>query len=126
MGEDQLHVINTKELFEKLNRKRQAEQQDAVEHHLIASKLGILFALNSNNYINFKQEFVQLTDAQLKTLELIFSEHFNAHISAEIHLMLMTPLQMQAEMAANLPNQKPAKSFLARLKNLFSNKPNPV
>lgn len=126
MGEEQLHVINTKELFEKLNRKRQAEHQDEVEHHLIASKLGILFALNSNNYINFKQEFVQLTDAQLQTLEFIFSEHFNAHISAEIHRLLMTPLQMQAKIAADLPEPKPTKSFLARLKSIFSNKPNPV
>jgi hypothetical protein len=124
MREDTLHVINTTELFIKLNEKRKLEQHDEVEHHLIASKLGILFALNSNSYVNFKSDFVELNSSQLITLEHIFSEHFNTEISAEIQAMLMTPIQMEEEIASNIPKSKDRHAgFFGKLRNMFSGKP---
>ncbi len=120
MGEEALHVINTTDLFVKLNQKRKSEQRDEVEHHLIASKLGILFALNSNSYVNFKSEFVELNDAQLQTLERIFDEHFNATMSAEIQAMSMTPTQMEQEITSHIPKPKQQPpGFFGKLKNLF-------
>ncbi|WP_353570360.1 hypothetical protein [Candidatus Albibeggiatoa sp. nov. BB20] len=124
MGEDILHVINTMDLFIKLNEKRKLEQHDEVEHHLIASKLGILFALNSNSYVNFKSEFVELNDAQLGTLEHIFSEHFNTEMSDEIQSMLMTPIQMEEEIASNIPKSNERHTgFFGKLRSFFSGKP---
>ncbi|MCV6637995.1 hypothetical protein [Candidatus Albibeggiatoa sp. nov. NOAA] len=124
MGEEILHVINTTDLFIKLNEKRKAEQHDEVEHHLIASKLGILFALNSNSYVNFKSEFVELNDAQLKTLDRIFGEHFNTEMSAEIHAMVMTPSQMEEEIASHIPKSNDRHiGFFGKLRSLFSGKP---
>lgn len=124
MGENILHVINTTDLFVTLNEKRKSAHHDEVEHHLIASKLGILFALSSNNYVNFKSDFVELNDSQIKTLIHIFAEHFNTDISAEIQAMLMTPDQMEQQIATHIPNTKKAHlGFLGKLKSLFSGKP---
>jgi hypothetical protein len=124
MGEDTLHVISTKDLFIKLNEKRKSDKHDEVEHHLIASKLGILFALNSNSYVNFKNEFVELSHTQLQTLEHIFGEHFNTQMSAEIQAMLMTPAQMEQEIASHIPQSTERHiGFLGKLKSLFSGKP---
>jgi hypothetical protein len=124
MGEDILHVINTTDLFIKLNEKRKSEQHDEVEHHLIASKLGILFALNSNSYVNFKSEFVELSDPQVNTLEHVFAEHFNTEMSAEIQAMVMTPTQMEEEIASSIPKSNERHTgFFGKLKSFFSSKP---
>jgi len=124
MGEDILHVINTTDLFIKLNEKRKLEQHDEVEHHLIASKLGILFALNSNSYVNFKSEFIELTTPLVTTLEHIFVEHFNTEMSVEIQAMVMTPIQMEQEIASNIPKSNDRHTgFFGKLRSLFSGKP---
>lgn len=123
MGEDILHVINTTDLFAKLNEKRRSEHHDEVEHHLIASKLGILFALNSNSYVNFKSDFVELNNSQINTLIHIFGEHFNTDMADEIQAMVLTPAQMEQEIAAHIPETNRHTGFFGKLRSLFSGKP---
>lgn len=119
-----IYVINTTNLFNLLNAKRKAARHTEVEHHLIANKLGVLFALNSNSYVNFKGEFVELNHEQLQTLETIFGEHFNTPMAEEIRKLTMSQQEHTEELLAHLPQSlTTAKTgFFSKIKGLIATK----
>jgi len=89
MIEKNLYTINMGALFYALNANRTKQGLIEIEHALIASKLGILFALKTNAYVNFKCEIIELNDAQLIALHEIFEQHFNAGMIEEIRTLVI-------------------------------------
>lgn len=89
MIEKNLYTINMGALLYALNTNRTKQGLIEIEHALIASKLGILFALKTNAYVNFKRETIELNDAQLIALHEIFEQHFNAGMIEEIRALVI-------------------------------------
>jgi hypothetical protein len=77
------YIIPTGVLFHLLNVNRQSKGLANLEDALIARKLGILFTFKTNNYRNFKIEFVKLNDGDLLILTEIFNQYFNVNINEE-------------------------------------------
>lgn len=102
MNDRHVYIINVAKLFDALNDKRKKNALDEIDNPLIASKLGILFALKTNGYVNFKGESVQLNDSQLIALQEILDQHFNVEMTAEIRHLVTTEEQWQKEMATNI------------------------
>jgi hypothetical protein len=82
--------INTGVLFYALNRNRKNKGLMEIDNPLIASKLGILFALKTNSYINFRDESVKLSDEQLFALQDILEQHFNVEMTEEFQTQAVT------------------------------------
>lgn len=90
MNEKSIYIINTGKLFHALNQKRTDKELDEIDNSLMASRLGILFALKTNVYVNFKGEFVELNDSQLIALREILDQHFNAEMTTELRQLVQT------------------------------------
>jgi hypothetical protein len=91
---ENIYTINTGALFYALNVHRKSKGLTEIDNPLIASKLGILFALKTNGYVNFKGERVELNDAQLIALQEILDQHFNAEMTDEIRSLVITQEQV--------------------------------
>jgi len=101
MNDQNRYVINTEALFDALNGKRRNFGLIEIDNPLIASKLGILFALKTNGYMNFKGESIELNDTQLITLQGILDQHFNAEMSREIRSLVTTSEPRQSKPAVS-------------------------
>lgn len=101
MNDRHVYVINVGKLFNALNDKRKSNGLAEVDNPLIASKLGILFALKTNGYVNFKGESVELNDSQLIALQEILDQHFNAEMTAEIRHLVTTEEQWLKEVTTD-------------------------
>lgn len=96
MVDTAVHMISTTALFGQLNHKREEKQQPTIEDALLASKLGILVAVKTDKYANFKGDFVELDDAQLHELSLVITEYFNVDLKNEISNMVDNPDTLNA------------------------------
>ena len=83
MTEEKTNGISTERLFSCINVKRREAAEPVLENALLASKLGILIAVKTDRYANFRHETVDLTEPQLNTLSPILEEFFNVHVSSE-------------------------------------------
>ena len=90
MNDHSVYTINTGALFYALNFHRKSKNLAEIDNTLIASKLGILFALKTNGYVNFKTDLIQLNDAQLIALREILEQHFDANITEQIRTLVIT------------------------------------
>jgi hypothetical protein len=126
MNDKNIYVISTNALLAALNNNRKKNNFPEIDHPLIASKLGILFALKTNGYVNFKGEYVELKDAQLIALQEILDQHFNANMTAELRAMVITQDQMEEKMAADVRHLTSSTasqaSLLGKLKGFFKTK----
>ncbi len=95
MSTNNLNVINANHFFDSLNKKRKLGQQEEIENSLLARKLGILFAIKTDNYVNFKGDFIELTDYQLDALHDILDEYFNVELREEVHKLVMSNEELQ-------------------------------
>jgi|GEM_PF-6259219 hypothetical protein len=86
MNSLEVHMIATHSLFNEINASRYLAQKSAIEDNLLARKLGILVAIKTEKYANFKGEFVELTQHQLRALTHIFIEYFNFNANIEERL----------------------------------------
>ena len=119
------HVISTALLFGRLNNKRAEKQQPTIEDALLASKLGILVAVKTDKYANFKGDFVELDDAQLSELPHVIVEYFNVDLKNDIEEMLVDPnaVDTLSHAGANdKDNKKTRFGFLKRLGSFFKRK----
>ena len=87
----QQHIVPTGVLFYLLNLNRQTKELASVEEALIARKLGILFTVKANHYINFKEEIVRLNDDELLLLAEIINEYFDIDMSEKIKQIAIKP-----------------------------------
>lgn len=127
MNDNNIYIINTGALFQALNANRKNNNLPEIEHTLIASKLGILFALKTNGYVNFKGEFVELNDDQLIALQDIFDEHFNADMTDELRTLVITQEQLQQSLVANFSHLTPSspapkKGIINKIKGFLRSK----
>lgn len=114
------YVINTTMLFYALNANRKKSQLSEIDNVLISSKLGILFALRTNSYINFKGEQIELAENQIVVLKDIFSQHFDVNMTNEIHMLAVE----QEQFSANVQKVSPKKTgFFNKIRGFL--KPNP-
>lgn len=128
MNDQSRYVINTEALFDALNGKRRNIGLIEIDNPLISSKLGILFALKTNGYINFKGEFIELNDTQLIALQNIFNQHFNAEMSHEIRSLVTTQESPPSKQAAryhrhSLSSTAANRSIFHKIKGFLRTKP---
>jgi hypothetical protein len=81
------YLINTTILFYTLNSSRKKSKLVEIDNALISSKLGILFALKTNKYVNFKGEQIELASEQLIVLKEVIIQHFNIDMGNEINML---------------------------------------
>jgi hypothetical protein len=121
MPDKNIYVISTEALFKALNDKRKKHELPEIENFLVASKLGILFALKTNGLVNFRGEHVELNDSQLVVLQDILEQHFNAEMISEIRELVLAQELLQKGIAANpRPSSSPEGiGFLNKLKGFL-------
>jgi len=121
MPDKNIYVISTEALFKALNDKRKKHELPEIENSLVASKLGILFALKTNGLVNFRCEHVELNDSQLVVLQDILDQHFNAEMISEIRELISAQELLQKGIAANTrPSSSPEGiGFLSKLKGFL-------
>jgi hypothetical protein len=124
MNDQSIYAINTGALFEALNANRKNNGFLEIDNPLIASKLGILFALKTNGYINFKGERVELNDTQLIALQEIIDQHFNAEMTHEIRALVTMQEPVQQNRATNKRHRSPSSQadntgFLNKIKGFL-------
>lgn len=90
MSDKNINVIPAASFFSALNRKRKINNLEEIEDTLLARKLGILFAVNTDNYVNFKGEYIELNDVQLVALQGILDEHFDVKMAEEMQSLIMS------------------------------------
>ncbi len=100
------YIINTTMLFYALNASRKKSQLEEIDNALISSKLGILFALRTNGYVNFKGEQIELNDSQLIVLKEVFTQHFNVDMANEIRMLAVEQEQPNTNQQNNPPVKK--------------------
>jgi hypothetical protein len=131
MSEEIINSVKTDRLFRHLNEKRLRNQEGMIENSLLASKLGILIAVKTDKYVNFRKEFVDLTERQLATLPSILSEYFNTvFTSVEMKSMvvgtssigLKTSEDTFRGIAQSTPKEQKSTGIFRRLKGFFSRK----
>jgi hypothetical protein len=127
MNDNHIYMINTDALFNALNTHRKDHGLTEIDHPLIASKLGILFALKTNGYVNFKGEFVEIDDSQLIALQEILEQHFNANMIGKLRSLILTPAQVEESMAAEIRHLTPTSQsqesgLFKKIKGLFKSK----
>ncbi|MCP4697316.1 MAG: hypothetical protein GY862_10755 [Gammaproteobacteria bacterium] len=121
MADDNMNLIPTGLLFRRVNVKRQKCNEPPIEDALLASKLGILVAVKTDKYANFKGEIVALTGRQLIALETILDEYFNAHMHGEVHKLVLPPSQGAAGASTQAGNDEaePKQGLLGKLTGFF-------
>ncbi len=114
------YIINTTMLFYALNASRKKAQLAEIDNALISSKLGILFALRTNSYVNFKGEQIELDSDKLIILKEVFTQHFNVDMTNEIHLLAVE----QEQQTNNIPNPSTEKKgFFNRIRGFLKPEP---
>jgi len=121
MPEKNIYIISTGALFGALNNNRKNHGLAEIENSLIASKLGILFALKTNSFINFRGENVKLDDTQLVALREILDQHFNAEMIGEIRNLVLAQEQLQKKMLSSSQVLNAADSiyFISKIKGFL-------
>lgn len=77
-----IYHISTKLLIKILNLNRENKNLGKLEDALIARKLGILYTFKTNVYLNFKNDYVNLSLDELTILEEIIDYYFNVEMKA--------------------------------------------
>lgn len=126
MTEKNIRIINTAMLFYAVNVNRKNNGLTEIDNPVIASKLGILFALKTNGYVNFKGERVELNEAQLTALQEILDQHFNAQMVEELRALAVTPEQLEenqdTEIHRHTPLSQANKGFFNKIKGFLKTK----
>lgn len=125
---ENLNFIPTAILFQYINHRRRTHNEPEIDESLLASKLGILIAVKTDRYANFKQESVGLTGRQLIALESVLEEHFNVNLYSELHKLaqgeVLQPLSDKPQLSSNDLPTAPGSTLLNKVKGLFAkNKP---
>jgi len=125
MGQEKPLVIDTHALFNALNSNRKDKNLTIIEHSLMANKLGILFALKSGCYINFKNGSIKIQKSQWSILQEIFNQHFNVELFTEIQTLVTLPNHSSPKVAT-VPSQQrsmvPQVSLFATIKEFLERK----
>lgn len=99
MSQHNLNVISASEFFDVVNKKRVSNSLDEIENTLLARKMGILFAVKTDNYVNFKGDYIELNDPQLLSLQDILEEYFDVNMAEELKAMVIDENEMRKKVA---------------------------
>ncbi len=115
------YIISIDALFYSVNNKRVETDLTIIENALIASQLGILFTLKTHAYVNFKNEYVLLNDAQLLALQNILMQYFNIDMANEIRYLVKKQVNDTEVIKEHhfTPASDEKKGFLNKVKGLF-------
>lgn len=122
--EEVCYAIESQAFFSMMNQLRLEKDYEEIPHCLWANKLGLLFAARFDQYIHFKDEFIELSAAQLVGLNEILHQNFEVEIAERVKPLLLSPLQLAERQALETqisPQRQTAYSptVTERLKNLF-------
>ncbi|MEN9848076.1 MAG: hypothetical protein RL368_816 [Pseudomonadota bacterium] len=118
------YAIESQAFFSMLNQLRVENSLGKIPQLLWANKLGLLFAARFNQYIHFKDEFIELSTSQLVNLSEILHQSFGIEIAERVKPLLLSPLQLTElkALGTKIPAQSQTTSSLTlieRLKNLL-------
>ncbi len=99
MSQHNLNVISSSEFFSIVNKKRINNSLDEIENTLLARKMGILFAVKTDNYVNFKGDYIELNDPQLLSLQDILEEYFDVNMTEELKAMVIDEDEMKKKVS---------------------------
>jgi hypothetical protein len=114
-----------------LNQLRLEQTQEEIPQLLLANKLGLLFAARFDQYLHFKDEFIELSAAQLAGLNEMLQQHFEIEIAERVKPLLLSPLQLTElkTLGTQVPPQRQTEytpTFVERLKNLLKRSFSPL
>lgn len=118
------YAFESQDFFSMLNQLRIEQELEEIPALLWANKLGLLFAARFDQYLHFKDEFIELSAAQLSNLNEILRQNFEIDIADRVKPLLLSSLQLTElkvlETKISLPLQAVYTPTLAeRLKNLL-------
>lgn len=124
MEQEKSRTVDTQNLFKVLNDQRKNKNLAIIEDSLIANKLGILFALKTGCYVNFKNDTVKLPECQWSILQEILNQHFNVELSVELDILATSP---ERSLPAETPHHPhsvtvPQTNFFARITEFLGKK----
>ncbi|BAP57338.1 hypothetical protein THII_3041 [Thioploca ingrica] len=76
--------IRTQDLFNLVNEQRKKNHQKVFENRAMAIIFSMAFTALTKEWIDFKKEFIGITDKQLNIIETICREKFNVELQGEI------------------------------------------
>ena len=106
-----IYKIPTALLFQTLNANRQAKGKARIEESLLTFKLGTLLSFKTDDYINFKDEFINLEENLLTTLQDIIIYYFEVDISTQLRAFAITPECVTVD--AKSPKKKKGLKFFS-------------
>lgn len=122
--EEVYYAIESQAFFSMLNQLRLAQAQEEIPPLLWANKLGLLFAARFDQYLHFKDEFIELSAAQLANLSEMLHQNFGVEIAECVKPLLLSPLQLAELKALGTQSSPQAQTaytptLVERLKNLL-------
>lgn len=122
--EEVKYALENKDFFSMLNQLRIEHKLEEIPALLWANKLGLLFAARFDQYLHFKDEFIELSTVQLSNLTEILRQNFEIDIADRVKPLLLSPLQLTELKALEIKISLPAQavytpSLTERLKNLL-------
>lgn len=76
--------IRTQDLFNLVNEQRQKNHQKVFENRAMAIIFSMAFIALTKEWIDFKKEFIVITDEQVNIIEMICWEKFNVELQGAI------------------------------------------
>lgn len=122
--EEVYYAIESQAFFSMMNQLRLEQAHETIPQCLWANKLGLLFAAQFDQYLHFKDEFIELSAVQLANLSEILRQHFQVEIAERVKPLLLSPSQL-AELKAletQITSQRQttySPTFAERFKNLL-------
>jgi hypothetical protein len=122
--EEVCYAIESQAFFSMMNQLRLEQDREEIPQCLWANKLGLLFAARFDQYIHFKDEFIELSATQLASLSDILYQNFELEIAERVKPLLLSPLQLAERKALETqispqPQSAYAPTFAERIKNLL-------
>lgn len=81
--------IRTQDLFNLVNEQRKNNHQKVFENRAMAIIFSMAFTALTKEWIDFKKEFIGITDEQINILETIGREKFNVELQGAIEPFIL-------------------------------------
>lgn len=105
--EEVCYALENQIFFAQLNQLRTLKTLENIPSNLWEKKLGLLFASRFDQYIDFKAEFIELSNTQLDNLSVLIQQSFDVDIVDMIKPLLLTSHQLTELQALALPPRIP-------------------
>jgi hypothetical protein len=121
--EENYYMVDITILFKMINTFRKNQHLGEIEDLSIANKLGILFALKTHCYLNFKQKLIELPTSHLIVLQEIVTQQFNVTIDIKLCTVANQMTVKSEQSAIDLAISPKMRNFFKKRKNKMTEMP---